>query len=153
MADWPRTVNNTEKSSGNCPSFPAEKKGAVRPPGRLHPSRMAPPQPSCPDSPGKSCHVGTLSRLDLSTRNARSPCGVLWGHMPGPSATPAWFLCTPKAFRTSTGSTVERPQGEGAWSELAQESNLTAQPSVLRATQKAEAGGPPRGLPECSRSH
>lgn len=98
---------------------------------------MVPPQPSCPDSPGKSCHVGTLSRLDLFTRNARSPCGVLWGHMPGPSATPAWFLCTPKAFRTSTGSTVERQQGEEVWSELAQESGLTAQPRP-ESTQKAE---------------
>lgn len=57
--------------------------------------------------------------------------------MPGPSATPAWFLCTPKAFRTSTGSTVERRQGEEVWSELAQESGLTAQPRP-ESTQKAE---------------
>lgn len=87
-------------------------KGAAQKTWQYSAPRMS-PSPSCPDSPGKSSHVGTPSVLALPTLNARSPSGDLWGQRPGLSGIPAWPPRMPNTFNTSTGSAVERSGGAG----------------------------------------
>lgn len=76
-----------------------------------YPALRMSPSSSCPDSPGKSSHVGTPSVLALPTLNARLPSGDFWGQRPGPSGTPALPPRMPSTFSTSTGSAAERSGG------------------------------------------
>lgn len=127
-----RTVARMEKSSGKEPSALGRKRSSHQAQPNpnaphevaLHPKRgcsplerfsLHPPMGSVAPRPlgdvlGKSCRVGALSWVRLSTRKAKSGSSVpgRCGQIPAVTETPSRPSCMPSVCSTSTGTAAGR---------------------------------------------